>query len=90
MNIDDDDFTLFGQPERFARVLQACECDARGRLGFEEAAYPQAERLLKAQQAALSVETAPIAQAAAAQGLKGPKIGEQIAKARAQALAASL
>jgi tRNA nucleotidyltransferase (CCA-adding enzyme) len=78
------------QPERFARVLQACECDARGRLGFEEAAYPQAERLLKAQQAALSVETAPIAQAAAAQGLKGPKIGEQIAKARAQAVAASL
>ena len=78
------------QPERFARVLQACECDARGRLGFDDAAYPQAERLLKAQQAALSVETAPIAQAAAAQGLKGPKIGEQIAKARAQAVAASL
>lgn len=78
------------QPERFARVLQACECDARGRLGFEEVAYPQAERLLKAQQAALSVETAPIAQAAAAQGLKGPKIGEQIAKARVKAIAASL
>ena len=75
------------QPERFARVLQACECDARGRLGFDDAAYPQADRLLKAQQAALSVETAPIAQAAAAQGLKGPKIGEQIAKARIQAIA---
>ena len=75
------------QPERFARVLQACECDARGRLGFEEVAYPQAERLLKAQKAALSVETAPIAQAAAAQGLKGPQIGEQIAQARIQAIA---
>jgi tRNA nucleotidyltransferase (CCA-adding enzyme) len=78
------------QPERFARVLQACECDARGRLGFDDSAYPQAERLLKAQQAALSVETAPIAQAAAAQGLQGPKIGEQIAKARVKAIAASL
>ncbi len=78
------------QPERFARVLQACECDARGRLGLEESAYRQAERLLKAQQAALSVETAPIAQAAAAQGLKGPQIGEQISKARVKALAASL
>ena len=78
------------QPERFERVLQACECDARGRLGFEEAAYPQAERLLKAQQAALSVETAPIAQAAAAQGLKGPQIGAQIAMARVQAVTASL
>ncbi|ALK87598.1 multifunctional CCA addition/repair protein [Limnohabitans sp. 63ED37-2] len=78
------------QPERFARVLQACECDARGRLGLEESAYPQAERLLKAQQAALSIETAPIAQAAAAQGLKGPQIGEQISKARIRAVAASL
>jgi tRNA nucleotidyltransferase (CCA-adding enzyme) len=78
------------QPERFARVLQACECDARGRLGFDETAYPQAERLLKAQQAALSVETAPIAQAAAAQGLRGPQIGAQIAMARIQAVTASL
>jgi tRNA nucleotidyltransferase (CCA-adding enzyme) len=75
------------QAERFALVLQACECDARGRLGFEEAAYPQAGRLLKAQHAALSVETAPIAQAAATQGLKGPQIGLQIAQARIQAIA---
>jgi tRNA nucleotidyltransferase (CCA-adding enzyme) len=75
------------QAERFTLVLQACECDARGRSGFEEVAYPQATRLLQAQQAALSVETAPIAQAAAAQGLKGPQIGEQIAKARVQAIA---
>jgi tRNA nucleotidyltransferase (CCA-adding enzyme) len=75
------------QAERFALVLQACECDARGRLGFEEAAYPQAGRLLKAQHAALSVETAPIAQAAAAEGLKGPQIGLKIAQARIQAIA---
>jgi tRNA nucleotidyltransferase (CCA-adding enzyme) len=75
------------QADRFALVLQACECDARGRLGFEEAAYPQAERLLKAQQAALSVETAPIAQTAAAEGLKGPQIGFQIAQARIAAIA---
>ncbi len=74
------------QPDRFALVLQTCECDARGRLGFEETAYPQATRLLQAQQAALSVETAPIAQAAAAQGLKGPEIGAQITRARVQAI----
>jgi tRNA nucleotidyltransferase (CCA-adding enzyme) len=74
------------QPERFARVLQACECDARGRQGFEEAAYPQAARLLQAHKAALTVETAPIAQAAAAQGLKGPQIGAQITQARIQAI----
>ena len=78
------------QPQRFAMVLEACECDARGRQGFEEAAYPQAARLQQAQKAALSVETAPIAQAAAAQGLKGPQIGEQIFKARVKAVAVSL
>ncbi len=75
------------QAERFALMLQACECDARGRLGFEDAAYPQAARLLQAQRAALSVETAPIAQAAAAQGLKGPQIGAQITQARIKAIA---
>ncbi len=74
------------QAERFERVLQACECDARGRLGFADATYPQAARLLRAQQAALSVETAPIAQAAAQAGLKGPQIGERITQARVQAI----
>lgn len=74
------------QAERFARVLQACECDARGRLGFSDAAYPQAERLMLAQQAALSVETAPIAQAAAQAGLKGPQIGDRITQARVLAV----
>ncbi len=74
------------QSERFALVLQACECDARGRLGFEEAAYPQAARLFRAQQAALSVETAPIAQAAAQAGLTGPKIGERITQGRVRAI----
>jgi tRNA nucleotidyltransferase (CCA-adding enzyme) len=75
------------QPERFARVLQACECDARGRLGFDDAAYPQAGRLLRAQQAALSVETAPIAAMAHQEGLRGPDIGKRIFAARARALA---
>jgi tRNA nucleotidyltransferase (CCA-adding enzyme) len=46
--------------------------------------------LLKAQHAALAVETAPIAQAAAAQGFKGAQIGEQIFKDRVKAVAALL
>lgn len=33
------------RPERLDAVLLACACDARGRLGFEHHAYPQAERL---------------------------------------------
>jgi tRNA nucleotidyltransferase (CCA-adding enzyme) len=55
-------------------------------LGFADSAYPQAARLLQAQQAALSVETAPIAQAAARAGLQGPQIGERITQARVQAI----
>ena len=58
------------KPERFEQALQACECDARGRLGFEESAYPQRRRLSDALQAALAVETGPVAQAAAKAGSK--------------------
>ena len=34
------------RPERFGDLLLACECDARGRLGREDAPYPPRERLL--------------------------------------------
>lgn len=78
------------KPERFEQALQACECDARGRLGFEESAYPQRQRLSDALQAALAVETGPVAQAAAKSGLKGKAIGDAVSKAREQAIAAHL
>ena len=35
----------FRKPLRFADILLACECDARGRLGLNESAYPQRPRL---------------------------------------------
>ena len=76
------------KPQRFAQVLQACECDARGRLGFEDAAYPQAARLQRALDAALQVRTDTVAADAAARGLKGPKIGEAVHAARVGAVAA--
>ena len=78
------------KPQRFEEALQACECDARGRLGFEDAAYPQRQRLGNALKAALAVETGPIAQAAAQRGLKGKAIGDAVSKAREQAIAAYL
>jgi tRNA nucleotidyltransferase (CCA-adding enzyme) len=80
----------FRQPERFALALLACECDARGRLGFEDRPYPQAARLMAAHQAALSVDTAPIAQTAAQQGLVGLQVGLRIAQARTQAIALAM
>jgi tRNA nucleotidyltransferase (CCA-adding enzyme) len=78
------------KPARFAEALLACECDARGRTGFENAPYPQRPRLLAALQAALAVDTAPVARAAAAKGLKGKAIGDAVSAARAQAVAALL
>ena len=71
----------------FADVLLACECDARGRLGFEESAYPQRPRLLAVLAAAQSVVTRDIAAQAASQGRAGPQIGALIHQARVQAVA---
>ena len=78
------------KPARFADALLACECDARGRLGLEDEAYPQRPRLLAALAAALGVPTAPIAEAALAAGAKGPEVGKRIHEARVQAVARAL
>jgi tRNA nucleotidyltransferase (CCA-adding enzyme) len=78
------------KPQRFAQALLACECDARGRLGFEERPYPQRERLARVLDAALAVPTRPIAEAAAQRGATGPKIGEAVSRARTEAVAALL
>ena len=78
------------KPARFAEALLACECDARGRTGFENTAYPQRQRLQAALDAALAVDTAPVAQAAAQRGLKGKAIGDAVAQAREQAVATAL
>ena len=78
------------KPARFADVLLACECDARGRLGREESAYPQRQRLLGALAAAQSVATDSIATHALSMGATGIKIGEMIHAARVAAVAGSL
>jgi len=75
------------KPARFAEVLLACECDARGRLGFEDNAYPQRPRLTAALAAAQSVVTSEIAARAAAAGAAGPQVGDWIREARVRAVA---
>ena len=86
------------RPERFVEFLQACECDARGRLHFEQAPYPQATRLQTALDAALAVATAPIA-ARVSEEVKqqggdprrlGPMIALAIEHARSAAIAQAL
>ncbi len=79
----------FRKPPRFADILLACECDARGRLGLSEQPYPQRQRLLAALAAAQSVPTHEVAAAAEAQGESGAKIGERVHAARVAAVAAA-
>ena len=74
------------KPDRFAAVLQACACDAKGRLGREHSPYPQAQRLGRALTAALAVATDTVAAEAIALGAEGPAIGLAVARAREQAL----
>ena len=80
----------FRKPQRFADVLLACECDARGRLGLENSPYPQRARLLDVLKAAQAVATRAIAEAAQTAGLKGQEIGKIINTARVAAVSASL
>jgi tRNA nucleotidyltransferase (CCA-adding enzyme) len=75
------------KPGRFAEALQACESDARGRLGFETNAYPQAERLRLVLIAARAVDAGAVAAMHAAQPAK---IKDAVHKARVDAAAAAL
>ncbi len=80
----------FRRPERFLQMLAACECDATGRLGFEDRPYPQRARLAAALRTAQDVDTRAVSAKALARGLKGPAIADEIRQARVQALEATL
>ncbi|MEO8118472.1 MAG: multifunctional CCA addition/repair protein [Rhodoferax sp.] len=80
----------FRKPQRFAEVLLACECDARGRLGLTEAPYAPGPQLLTALAAAQGVATHLIAANAMTTGASGKKIGELIHLARVEAVRAQL
>ena len=78
----------FRKPSRFDEALLACECDARGRLGHEKAAYPQRQRLRQALHVAQTVNTSEVAGSAQAAGADGRQIGEKVHGARIAAVAA--
>ncbi len=73
----------FRRPERIRPFLLACEADKRGRLGYENSEYPQAEYVRAAHSAAAAVD----AGAFVAEGMIGPAIGEAVRRARVQAIA---
>ncbi len=72
----------FRRPQRFADILLACECDARGRLGREDQPYPQAEYLRQAHAAAAAVQARRFAE----QGLRGSDIAAALHQARISAI----
>lgn len=77
-------FDVYRRPQRFEEFIASCEMDARGRLGLEERAYPQAEYLRGAMQAARAVPVQPLVE----RGLKGAELGEALKGERLQALKA--
>lgn len=72
----------FKPTSRLDEFLKACEADARGRTGFEDRLYPQADYIRGAVAAAMTVDTAGVLQT----GLQGAKIGDAILRLRAQAI----
>lgn len=80
-----EDADLLRRPEQLDNFLRACEGDYRGRGGFEDRDYPQAEILESALRAALAVRVADLD----TEGLKGSQIGNKLRQARIDAIAGS-
>lgn len=72
----------FRHPPRFEAFVQACEADARGRLGLEDRQYPQADFLRTAFAAAQAVNAKPFVE----KGLVGVLVGEAVKQARVRAI----
>lgn len=67
------------KPERFNKLLKACESDSKGRISVNVTEdYAQAEYLLKCLEAVLSLDTKTISKEMLAKGKKGVMIGEEI------------
>ena len=49
------------QPERFSDFLKACECDSRGRTGFENSELPETELVKTALRASLNIDAGAVA-----------------------------
>jgi tRNA nucleotidyltransferase (CCA-adding enzyme) len=75
---------LLRRPERLPDLLAACAADYRGRAGRESRAYPQADLLRAAFEAAAGLQARDLE----TEGLDGPEIGARLREARIAAIAA--
>lgn len=76
---------LWRKPQQLEAILLSCQADLRGRTGFEQLPYPQAEYLRLLASAAMQVN----AKTLLAQGLKGEQIKQGLERARLQAISAA-
>jgi tRNA nucleotidyltransferase (CCA-adding enzyme) len=60
----------FRRPERFAEFLQACECDFRGRPGYEARDFPAPDYLMQAFTVARAVDAGAVARASAPENIR--------------------
>ena len=70
------------KPEKVEAFVQACECDAKGRLGLEDRPYPQAQYILDAMQIVRNIRAQDLPE-----HITGPEIGEMLIQYRIEALA---
>ena len=77
---------VFRRPQRLHGFLLACEADARGRLGYEDSSYPQAEMFRLCFKAASQVDIGDLVDA----GVSGKEIQSQLRKRRIKAIASAL
>ena len=81
-----EDTNALQYKERFKDILLACQCDAKGRLGFSEKDYPQKEYLSECLEAVLNVSTKEISIPMVEAGKSGLLIKEAIRVARINAI----
>lgn len=74
----------FRRPDRFVEFLQACECDFRGRPGYEDKDFPSRDYLRNAFAVARAVDAGEVARTS-----KPDKIREAIFRARVNAVTAA-
>ena len=70
------------KPERYEKFLIACKADSRGRTGYEDGEYPQADYYREALLIIKNVDIQPLKEA----GLQGKEMAEAIHTARLSAL----
>lgn len=73
-----DRMDVWRKPARFEQFLLACECDARGRAGFEDRDYPQLDYLRGALAAAQQCQAREVV----ADGYQGKAVSKELGKRR--------